>query len=151
MNFHYNEHHNKLTIDCPPKDYKPLNMMVFRWIFQQNDEKNFQSQYDKDMKRKSPPKRYNDITDLEKCERMALSMFITYESAEKQFFFLRDEMKLNENAYLWLGEHIAMGEISVLDGVNETPANKFGHFNHHPSIGFDYKNKFEIITCFCKL
>ena len=151
MNFHYNEHHSKLTIDCPPKDYVPLNITAFRWVFAQNDEKNFQSQYEKDMKRKKPPKRYNDMTDLEKCERMALSMFISLELAENQFFFLRDEQNLQENAYLWLGENLAVGEISVFDGVNEIHPNKFGHFNHHPASGFDYHHTFQIISCFCKL
>lgn len=151
MDFHYYEHHNKLTIDCPPKDYMPLNIKAFRWVFGQNEEKNFQSQYEKDGKRKKPPKRYNDMTDLEKCERMALSMFVSFEWAENQFFFFRDNQNLQENAYLWLGESIAVGEILVSDGVNEVPANKFGHFNHHPALGFDYHNTFQIISCFCKL
>ena len=151
MDFHYNEHHRKLTVDCPPKDYKPLNITVYRWVFQPNDDKNFQSQYEKDMKRKKPPKRYNDMTDLEKCERMALSMFISFEFAESQFLFLRDEQNLQENAYLWLGENIAVGEIFVSDGVNEIPANQFGHFNHHPAANVDYHNKFEIKYSFPKL
>ena len=151
MDFHYYEHHNKIAVDCPPKNCKAINMTVYRWVFGQNDEQNFQSQYEKDMRRKKPPKRYNDMTDLEKCSRMALSMFVSFEAAENQFFFLRDEQNLKQNAYLWLGESIAVGELLVSDGVNEMPANRHGHFNHHPALGFDYHNKFQIISCFCKL
>ena len=151
MVFHYNKDHLTVATNCPPLDYKPLNINAYRWVFHQNNNQNFQSQYEKDMKRKNPPKRYNDMTDLEKCERMALSMFVSFERAENQFYFLRDEQNLQENAYLWLGESIAIGEILASDGVNEPKINKFGHFNHHPALDFDYHNKFIIISYFCKL
>ena len=42
MDFHYLEDFKKLTVICPPPNYKPKNMTVFRWIFDDvNDEKNF--------------------------------------------------------------------------------------------------------------
>ena len=144
MIFHYKEQHKQLSIECPPIDYKPLNTVVYRWVFEEGDERNFQSQFEKDMNRKKPPRRYNEMSDLEKCDRMALSLFNSLESAEKQFKFLRDEQQLNENAYLWLGKNIAVGTIREEDGVNEIPANKFGHFNHHPIEGFNYHNRFQI-------
>ena len=85
------------------------------------------------------------MSDLEKCDRMALSMFNSVENAEKQFFFLRDEQQLKENAYIWLGSNIAVGEIFESDGVNEILVNKFGHFNHHPVLDFNYHTRFKII------
>lgn len=151
MKFHYEEDHNTLATDCPPKAYQQLDITAYRWVFEQGNEKNFQSQYEKDMKRKKPPRRYNDMTDLERCDRMALSFFESFESAENQFIFLRDIQNLREKAYIWLGINIAMGEITPEDGVNEIPPNKHGHFNHHPAEGFDYPNKFQIISCFCKI
>ena len=145
MTFHYKEHHNQLVVECPPKDYIPLNIVAYRWVFEQGDDYNFKSQFEKDMKRKKPPRRYNEMSDLEKCDRMALSMFNSLESAEKQFIFLRDEQQLNENAYIWLGKNISVGNIYEEDGVNEIPANKFGHFNHHPVVDFNYHIRFKII------
>ncbi len=76
MEFHYQKEHYKIAVECPPKDYQKLEIVAYRWVFEQGDEKNFQSQYEKDSKRKKPPRRYNDMSDLEKCERMALSMFL---------------------------------------------------------------------------
>jgi hypothetical protein len=146
MNFYYAEQHRQLLVDCPPKDYKSLNIIAYRWIFDQDDVFNYQSQFEKDMNRKKPPRRYNDMSDLEKCDRMALSMFTSKESAENQFNFFKIVQQMGENAYLYLGKHIAMGTIEEKDGVNEIPANKFGHFNHHPVAGFNYHQQFKIIS-----
>jgi hypothetical protein len=140
MTFHYQEQFDKLVENCPPNDYKPLNIMAYRWIFDAGDARNFQSQFEK------RPKRYNDLSDLEKCDSMALSMFNSAENAKKQFLFLKNERRMNENAYLLLGKHIAVGHIQETDGVNEIPANKFGHFNHHPIVDFNYHNQFKIVS-----
>jgi hypothetical protein len=150
MKFLYETDFQQLKVDCPPTNYKPLNIKAYRWVYGAGDERNFQSQYEKDSKRKNPPKRYNDMSDLEKCERMALSFFVSLEFAEKNFFFWRDVQKMRENAYKFLGTGIAMGEISVSDGVNEIPADKRGHFNHHPAASVHYSNTFKIIVSFCK-
>jgi hypothetical protein len=146
MTFHYGEQYDKLTEECPPKDYKPLNIMAYRWVFDEGDERNFQSQFEKDMKRKNPPMRYNDMSDSEKCDRMALSMFNSADNAAKQFSFLKDVQRMDNRAYLLLGKHIAVGMILEKDGVNEIPANKVGHFNHHPAVDFNYHNQFKIIS-----
>jgi hypothetical protein len=140
MTFHYQDQYDKLLENCPPKDYKPLNIIAYRWIFEEDDTRNFQSQFEKQ------PKRYNDMSDLEKCDSMALSMFTSAENAEKQFLFLKIERRMNEKAYLLLGKHIAVGHLLEKDGVNEVPANKFGHFNHHPAIGYNYHDQFKIIS-----
>ncbi len=104
MTFEYLEHHNRLQIECPPRNYKTLKIVAYRWIFEEGDEQNFQTQYEKFMKRfpnpSKPPKRYNDISDIEKrgakmCEDMAYSMYISIETAENGFlFFLEKYEKL---------------------------------------------------------
>lgn len=147
MQFHYQNDYDKLSVDCPPKSYKPKNLKAFRWVFEDiEDERNFQSQYQKHTKSPKPPKRYNDMSDADKCDAMALSMFISLEFARKRFLFLKNEQPLpmNDNAFRLLGTHIATAEINVQDGVNEEPDRK-GHFNHHPVEGFSYKIRFKII------
>jgi hypothetical protein len=147
MRYHYQNDYERLTVDCPPKSYKPQKIFAFRWVFEQiEDERNFQSQYEKHMKSPKPPKRYNDMGDLDKCEAMSLSMFNTLENAKKRFLFLKDEQPhpMNENAFRFLGTHIAKGEIIETDGVNQEPDRK-GHFNHHPFENFNYKTRFQII------
>jgi hypothetical protein len=147
MQYHYQNDYDKLSTDCPPKSYKPNNLKAFRWVFENiTDERNFQSQYEKHTKNPKPPKRYNDMNDLDKCEAMALSMFISLEFARKRFFFLKNEQPhpMNENAFRFLGSQIAEGNITEQDGVNQEPDRK-GHFNHHPVEHFDYKTRFKII------
>ena len=147
MRYHYQNDYDKLTVDCPPKSYKNKDIIAFRWVFEpMEDERNFQSQYEKHMQNPKPPKRYNDMSDVGKCEAMALSMFNTLENARKRFLFLKEEQPhpMNENAYRFLGTHIAKGGIKENDGVNEEPDRK-GHFNHHPFENFDYTTRFEII------
>lgn len=147
MQFHYQTDYDKLNVDCPPKSYKPKNLKAFRWVFEDTqDQRNFQSQYEKHMKSPKPPKRYNDMSDIDKCDAMALSMFISLEYARKRFLFLKNEQPqpMNENAFRFLGTHIAVGDINEQDGVNEEPDRK-GHFNHHPVKYFDYKIRFKII------
>ncbi len=146
MKFHYQNDYDKLGVNCPPVSYKPMNLKAFRWVFEIGDERNFQSQYEKHTKSPKPPKRYNDMNDVDKCEAMALSMFSSAEFARKRFLFLKNEQPqpMNENAFRFLGRHIAVGDINEQDGVNEKPDRK-GHFNHHPIAHFDYKTRFKII------
>ena len=147
MRFHYQNDYDKLSVDCPPKSYTPKRMKAFRWVFEDiKDGRNFQSQYEKHTKQPKPPKRYNDMSDAHKCDNMALSMFNSLENARKRFFFLKNEQPqpMNNNAYRFLGTHIAEGEIDEEDGVNQEPDRK-GHFNHHPVENFDYSIKFNNI------
>ena len=147
MRFHYQNDYDKLSIDCPPKSYKPQRIRAFRWVFEDiKDERNFQSHYEKHSKHPKPPKRYNDMSDVDKCDSMALSMFNSLENARKRFLFLKDEppYPMKENAFRFLGTHIAVGNINEQDGVNEEPDRK-GHFNHHPMENFDYKTRFNIL------
>ncbi|MCC5944192.1 MAG: hypothetical protein JJT94_04605 [Bernardetiaceae bacterium] len=154
MDFKYKEHHKRLEVECPPKNYKSFRINAYRWVFEAGDERNFQTQYEKFMKRfpnpSKPPKRYNDISDLKKrgkkmCEDMAYSMYITAEEAEHSFIFLSERFPKAE-----FGKHIAFAEITEKDGVNSEIDNN-GHFNHHPFEPVDYENRFQIIASFIKL
>jgi len=97
-----------------------------------------------------PPKRYNDISDLEKrgikmCEDMAYSMYITAEKAEEGFVFLSERFPKAD-----FGKHIAFAKLNEKDGVNgEIDEN--GHYNHHPFEPMNYENRFEIVSSFIKI
>ncbi|GEM_PF-6145355 len=45
--FKYASEHSKLAVLCPPKDYKCSNIIAYRWIFEKDDIRNFQTQYEK--------------------------------------------------------------------------------------------------------
>ncbi len=156
MIFKYLEHHNKLQVECPPKDYKSFKIAAYRWIFDEGNVQNFQTQYEKFMKRypnpSNPPKRYNDISDIEKqgtkmCEDMAYSMYVSVETAENGFVFFLERYK--EKTFEMFGKNIASAEISEQDGVNSKIDNN-GHFNHHPATTIDYEEKFQVVACFIK-
>ncbi len=154
MNYKYAEHHQRLQVECPPRAYKRINTDAFRWVFEDGDEKNFQTQYEKFMKNfpnpSNPPKRYNDISDLEKrgtkmCEDMAYSMYISAEKAAKSFSFLSE--RFPKAAF---GKYIAFAKITEEDGVN-SDIDENGHFNHHPFVNDDYEKRFKIVASFIKI
>lgn len=149
MDFKYKEHHNRLQAECPPKTYKPLDIDAYRWVFDEGDEQNFQTQYEKFMKRfpnpSKPPKRYNDISDLEKrgakmCEYMAYSMYTTAEKARDSFIFLSERFPKAV-----FGKYIAFAKLTKQDGIN-SEIDENGHFNHHPFELVDYEKRFQIIA-----
>ena len=116
MDFKYQEHHKRLQAECRPKTYKPRNIDAYRRVFDDGDEQNFQTQYETFMKRFSnpskPPKRYNDISGLEKrgikmCEDMAYSMYITAEKAEEGFVFLSERFTKAD-----FGKHIVFAKLN---------------------------------------
>lgn len=149
MVFRYVAHHAKVHGICPPSNYIPAQMTVYRWVFDPiNAPNNFISQYDKD------PKRFNDKSDEYRCEAMALSMYTDIESAIKKFFYLRDDLNMGKRAYKNLGTKIAVGNLINADGVNESDKTgknvRKGHFNHHPAINVNYIAKFNIIASFVK-
>ena len=96
--------------------------------------------------------RYNSKSDLGSCNGMSLSMYKDIESAIDSFYHFKGFM--NEKVFRILGTKIAQGLLMKSDGVNER--GKYGeiiirgHFNHHPSKGYDYAKKFKIISSFLK-
>lgn len=158
MVFKYQHYYDKLRVECPPGNYKPVRIVVYRWVFNFGDKRNFQTQYEKFLIKFSnpstPPRRYNDISDLEKrevkmCEDMSLSLFVSMDAAEKGFLFWKEDRNYQEKAFEIFGKYVASAEIFEEDGVNG-PVDGNGHFNHHPFIGFDYETRFQIISCFIK-
>ena len=140
MDFKYQEDMNSLSnFQCPPADYKPLEIDAYRWVFDDiKNPKNFTPQY------KSQPRRFNDSNykEEDKCSFMSLSMFINQDSAKKRFEFLFQQK--GKKAYKLFGTKIAYKKLTTQDGVNEKP-NNIGHFNHHPYINVDYENQFIIV------
>ena len=147
MDFQFLEDFKKLSVVCPPKNYKPKNRAVYRWVFDDiADERNFkprfylvpEREFEKVAQIKDKKKR-----DAKKCAMLALSMFISKETAIERFNDLKDDM--GKKAYIRLGTKIAFAHIIEEDGVNEEP-NEIGHFNHHPITNHNYEKRFEIIS-----
>lgn len=135
-----------------------MTIAAYRWVFDKGDNRNFQTQYDKFMGTSPnaalPPKRYSDISDLDRrsikmCEDMSLSMFDSMESAEKNFYFWKEDRNYQKKAFEIFGKNIAFAQINQEDGVNNSIDAK-GHFNHHPAENTDYENIFNVISCFTR-
>ena len=69
-------------------------------------------------------------------------MFNSLSGSLTRFNELKED--LGENIYQTLGTKIAIGKISLTDGVNGK-IERLGHFNHHPSTTTNFNNTFEII------
>lgn len=138
MDYQFLEDFKKLSVKCPPESYKPKNMQVFRWVFGSiTDERNFQPLFYRN------PKKYLGASDWEKCNGLALSLFISEDFAKDRFYDLKNTTC--PIAYKVLGTNIAECNITEKDGLNEEP-NQIGHFNHHPVKNNDYENRFIIIS-----
>lgn len=140
MSFKYQEDMNTLSnFKCPPDNYKQLDVDAYRWVFDDiKDSKNFTPRYYIKPKKENDPK----PTEQEKCDEMALSMFISEDSAKKRFNFFFKIFK--KRAYKIFGTKIAHKKLNINDGVNEEP-NNIGHFNHHPYSHVDYETQFKIV------
>jgi len=147
MDYQFLEDFKKLSVECPPKNYKPKNMQVFRWVFNDMaDERNFTPRYFlvpqtelEDLEKIADSK----IKDTKKCAMFALSFFDSEQAAKDRFdYFL---IKSGKKIYKRLGTQIAKCTISENDGLNEEP-NEIGHFNHHPVKDNQYETRFTIIS-----
>ena len=123
MEFKFQADYNNLKEQCPPEDYLPKQIEnVFRFVFEDIDnQKNFQSQYHKN------PKRFQEKSDAEKCEALALSMFDNLTKAKE--FFSKLKARTGNNIYQTIGNSLAVGSITEKAGVNGKVDRK-GHFNH---------------------
>lgn len=139
MDFQFFEDFKKLSVVCPPPHYRPQNMQVFRWVFDDiGDERNFQPLFYRN------PRKYLGASDIEKCNGLALSFFDSEKAAKNRFDELRDTTC--PIAYKVLGTNVAKCDITQNDGANEYPPNKNGHFNHHPVKNHQYETRFTIIS-----
>jgi hypothetical protein len=135
--FKYQKDYDKLTQVCPPADYTSQNLNpVYRWVFDfMDDEWNFLSQFHK------KPKRFLNRDDITKCNAMALSMFNNLEGSIERFQELKEDM--GDNIHGTLGTKVAIGKITLTDGVNGK-IERLGHFNHHPSTTATYHVSFTL-------
>jgi hypothetical protein len=139
MEFQFSEEYKKLSTKCPPENYTSKNMTAFRWVFEDiNDTRNFLPVFFRN------PKKYLDKTDFEKCNGLALSFYNSEYGAKSKFEDLKST--IGKNVYKNLGTNIAKGHITELDGINEEPYDRYGHFNHHPSKNCQYHLTFIIIS-----
>jgi hypothetical protein len=148
IDFQFLDDFKKLSVKCPPDNYKPKNMVVFRWVFEDiMNSKNFTPRYF--LAPTSEWKKLNSITeeevrDSKKCDMLALSFFDSEDGARKKLLFLLD---IGLKVYDWFGTHLAMCNIAETDGVNDEPENdNYGHFNHHPKENHQYETRFKIIS-----
>lgn len=149
MDFQFLEDFKKLSVKCPPDNYKTKNMPVFRWVFDDiADERNFKPRYflvpqtDLENLEKISD---NELKDTKKCAMFSLSFFDSEQAAKERFDFFLENKKTGKKVYERFGTNIAKCCIVESDGLNEEP-NDIGHFNHHPVKNHQYENRFTIIS-----
>lgn len=146
MDFCFSDEFKALTVSCPPEDYNPKNITVFRWVFADiRHKKNFTPRYY--LVPSAELEKVDAITDSrkrdsKKCAMLALSFFDSEKAAIERFNFF---LKGGKTVYKRFGTHIASCEIGTNDGVNEEP-NDIGHFNHHPAKDHNYEERFKIVS-----
>jgi hypothetical protein len=146
MDFYFLKEFRELSVKCPPDNYFPKNMTVFRWVFDTMiDGRNFTPRYylvPQLELEKLESIEDETVKDSKKCDMFALSLFDSEYAAKERFNYFLEQGK---SAYKRFGTHIAKCEITEQDGLNENP-NQIGHFNHHPVKNHQYETRFSIIT-----
>lgn len=122
--------------DCPPKDDKYLYDIAYRFVFSPITQDSFIPQGIK-----SPSRISNANNNEGKCSLLALSMFISEESAVQRFNQL---MKNHKNIKKSLGTHLAKGFILATDGL-QYKANSMGHFDFHECSNANLVSQFSIV------
>ena len=121
---------------CPPVECINTTVQAYRFTYESiNDEKNFQPVYIK------KPKRFNDKSDLDKCNAFGISLYQSEEQATFKFNSLRN---IIQNIGKTIGTHLAKGLIKDEFGVI-TPFDHEGHFDLHESDISNLHNAFTII------
>lgn len=70
MTFKYQDDYDKLSEVCPPINFTKQDINpVFRWLFDEDDSRNFTPQYHRN------PSRFDNEHDKLKCTSMGLSFF----------------------------------------------------------------------------
>ncbi|MEN9609520.1 MAG: hypothetical protein RLZZ628_334 [Bacteroidota bacterium] len=138
MVFRFQDDYDTLAEPCPPKHYQPHNRgEVYRWTFEAiDDSRNFQSQYHKN------PKRFQQKSDIIKCQALGLSCFDNLEGAKERFFELLDD--IGEKVYQMVGNKIAKGSLLKADGVCGK-VERLGHFTYHPAKEVELIARFTIL------
>lgn len=122
--------------DCPPKDDEYLYNIAYRFVFSPLTRDSFIPQGIKS------PSRISNANDSDvKCSLLALSMFISEDTAERRFYQL---LKNHKNLKKSLGTHLAKGSILATDGL-QYKANSMGHFDFHECSNANLVSQFSIV------
>ena len=79
MTFKYQDDYDKLSEVCPPIHFTKQEINpVFRWLFEEDDKRNFIPQYHRN------PKRFLDKNDKLQCTAMGLSFFKDLNGAKER-------------------------------------------------------------------
>ncbi len=136
MTYKYQDEYDKLSEMCPPKHFTKQDISpVYRWLFDEDDSRNFLPQYHRN------PRRFNNVDDQLKCTSMGLSFFKDLKGAEERH---NELSKVIPNIAKAIGTHTSKGFILESDGVS----GDFGHhshFTHHACETDVFKERFKIV------
>lgn len=133
MTFKYQSDYDKLSEVCPPKQFTNLEVNpAFRWLFDENDQRNFVPQYHRN------PKRFIEKNDELKCTAMGLSFFKDLQGAEERYIQLSE---IVPNIGKTIGTFTSKGFILEADGVSGDFGHS-GHFTHHAYKTDVFKERF---------
>jgi hypothetical protein len=110
----------------------------FRWVFEENDERNFAPVYKIDKKRLEKDTQKGKAN----FRGWALSFYETQEQAKNELMYWTKD---KPEVFKKLGTHIAKGKVIALDGLCEEKCDERGHFDHFEYIDIDFSAKFEIV------
>lgn len=125
--------------NCPPSNGIEEQQIAYRFVFDPIDEKSFIPQGVKN------PSRVDNTLEKRKCSTLALSFFISEESAKDKFYALS---KNSKNLHKTLGSHIAKGVLNTTDGYRTKICKKSGHFDFFEKKDANFLPNFEIIFDF---
>lgn len=133
--FKYQIEFDKLGLqNCPPDEYQGLQIVSFRFIYKDLSDKNsFSPALLKN------PVRMNAKSDSGKCLGLGLSLFQDEQEAKKHFryWIQKKGIKFAED----VGDHLAMIEIEIEDGVGSEPNAHNTHFTFHEYAHTDLTKK----------
>jgi hypothetical protein len=139
--FKYEDYFRIHELDnCPPKTYKELTLIAYRYIFADlDDERNFKPVYLLD---EHYPKRLNAAKDLDmKCKGFGLSLYREKNGAIANY--KRWIAKTNGKFAKIVGSFIATIDIMETDGVCSDVENADTHFTFHESQSVNLVEKIE--------
>lgn len=126
---------SKSGAECPPAAAVPSHRTAWRWVFNPMSESCFYPQG-----LRHPPRLHKATDPDERCSCWAVSMHSSYRQSVSAFNALERHFKKARKIF---GDHVAKAEIAPSAGVC-TPVETSGHFDFHPSKGFDMPANFTI-------
>lgn len=113
------KYHSKIKSisDCPPAAAKAVDRVSWRFVYDPVADSSF------------VPRAERDATREGLCAGWALSMFDTRAQA---LAFFAGMSKKSKNLKLYLGTHLAKGQLTAQVGIS-TPSDPKGHFGLHPN------------------